>query len=132
MYDVRKKCDKSKDGDLCYREMNWIDTWMNEPKHMEALGVDPSRLTNKVWRRIMIAHHKARLLGGRDEARKVSTFAAHVLPFLPPPHLTCDTLVPSHFPSYTSRPAFPTGQHGSKSLEHHCAGQAVGIARDHT
>ena len=43
MYDVRKKCDKSKDGDLCYREMNWIDTWMNEPKHMEALGVDPSR-----------------------------------------------------------------------------------------
>ena len=43
MYDVRKKCDKSKDGDLCYREMNWIDTWMNERKHMEALGVDPSR-----------------------------------------------------------------------------------------
>ncbi|KZV76370.1 hypothetical protein PENSPDRAFT_646398 [Peniophora sp. CONT] len=43
VYDVRKKCDKSKDGDLCYREMSWIDTWMNETKHKEALGVDPNR-----------------------------------------------------------------------------------------
>ncbi|KAI0053413.1 serine carboxypeptidase [Auriscalpium vulgare] len=39
LYDVRKKCDRSKDGDLCYREMTWIDTWMNNPKNKAALGV---------------------------------------------------------------------------------------------
>ncbi|KAJ7072804.1 carboxypeptidase C [Mycena amicta] len=43
VYDVRKKCDRSKDGDLCYREMNWIDTWMNDAQNKVALGVDPSR-----------------------------------------------------------------------------------------
>jgi carboxypeptidase C (cathepsin A) len=42
-YDVRKKCDRSKDGDLCYRQMGWIETWMNDPKHKVALGVDPER-----------------------------------------------------------------------------------------
>ncbi|KAF7292795.1 Carboxypeptidase [Mycena indigotica] len=43
VYDVRKKCDRSKDGDLCYREVNWIESWMNEPANKVALGVDPSR-----------------------------------------------------------------------------------------
>ncbi|KAF7289387.1 Carboxypeptidase [Mycena indigotica] len=43
VYDVRKKCDRSKDGDLCYRELNWIESWMNEPANKVALGVDPSR-----------------------------------------------------------------------------------------
>jgi len=42
-YDVRKKCDRSKDGDLCYRQMGWIETWMNDPKNKVALGVDPER-----------------------------------------------------------------------------------------
>jgi cathepsin A (carboxypeptidase C) len=42
-YDVRRKCDKSKDGDLCYRQMGWIETWMNNPRIKAALGVDPSR-----------------------------------------------------------------------------------------
>ncbi|KAF7311846.1 Carboxypeptidase [Mycena indigotica] len=32
-----------KDGDLCYREVNWIESWMNEPANKVALGVDPSR-----------------------------------------------------------------------------------------
>ncbi|KAF8913380.1 serine carboxypeptidase [Mucidula mucida] len=40
-YDVRRTCDKSKDGDLCYKQMEWIDTWMNQPKHKSALGVNP-------------------------------------------------------------------------------------------
>jgi hypothetical protein len=25
LYDVRKTCDRQKDGSLCYRQMNWID-----------------------------------------------------------------------------------------------------------
>ncbi|OBZ78042.1 Carboxypeptidase Y A [Grifola frondosa] len=41
-YDVRVKCDRSKDGDLCYKQMSWIDTWMNDPAHKRELGVDPS------------------------------------------------------------------------------------------
>ncbi|KAF7373347.1 Carboxypeptidase [Mycena sanguinolenta] len=42
-YDVRRKCDRSTDGDLCYKEMSYIDTWMNDPKVKVALGVDPTR-----------------------------------------------------------------------------------------
>ena len=33
--------DRSKDGDLCYKQMDWIDTWMNDPKHKKALGANP-------------------------------------------------------------------------------------------
>ena len=43
MYDVRKKCDRAKDGDLCYREMGWIETWLNDPKNKAALGVNLDR-----------------------------------------------------------------------------------------
>ncbi|KAI0347644.1 serine carboxypeptidase [Trametopsis cervina] len=39
LYDVRKPCDRSKDGDLCYKQMTWIDTWMNNPANKKALGV---------------------------------------------------------------------------------------------
>ncbi|KII83244.1 hypothetical protein PLICRDRAFT_455809 [Plicaturopsis crispa FD-325 SS-3] len=42
-YDVRRKCNKDEDGDLCYKQMNWIDTWMNIPANKLALGVDPAR-----------------------------------------------------------------------------------------
>jgi cathepsin A (carboxypeptidase C) len=42
-YDVRRKCDRSTDGDLCYKEMSYIDTWMNDPEVKVALGVDPTR-----------------------------------------------------------------------------------------
>lgn len=40
-YDVRKSCDRSKDGDLCYKQMTWIDTWMNNESNKRALGVNP-------------------------------------------------------------------------------------------
>ncbi|KAF9265881.1 carboxypeptidase C [Marasmius fiardii PR-910] len=40
-YDVRKKCDRTKDGDLCYKQMGWIDVWMNDPKNKIALGANP-------------------------------------------------------------------------------------------
>ncbi|KAI0094232.1 Alpha/Beta hydrolase protein [Irpex rosettiformis] len=43
VYDVRKKCDRSKDGDLCYKQMTWIDVWMNQASNKKALGV-PSDL----------------------------------------------------------------------------------------
>lgn len=45
LYDVRRKCDRSKDADgpLCYKQLNWIETWMNDPKIKAALGADPSR-----------------------------------------------------------------------------------------
>ncbi|KAF7297920.1 Carboxypeptidase [Mycena chlorophos] len=42
LYDVRKKCDRATDGDLCYRQMNWIDTWMNTPANKVAIGANPS------------------------------------------------------------------------------------------
>ncbi|KAF5349522.1 hypothetical protein D9756_008992 [Leucocoprinus leucothites] len=42
-YDVRRKCDRQKDGNLCYRQMQWIEAWMNDPKHKAALGVNPER-----------------------------------------------------------------------------------------
>jgi cathepsin A (carboxypeptidase C) len=44
-YDVRRKCDRSetKDGPLCYKQMGWIETWMNNPIHKAALGVNPDR-----------------------------------------------------------------------------------------
>ncbi|KAF5390154.1 hypothetical protein D9757_002924 [Collybiopsis confluens] len=41
-YDVRRKCDRAKDGELCYREMESVATWMNDPKNKAALGANPS------------------------------------------------------------------------------------------
>ena len=45
LYDVRRKCDRSKDkdGPLCYKQLGWVETWMNNPKIKAAPGVDPSR-----------------------------------------------------------------------------------------
>ncbi|KXN91965.1 hypothetical protein AN958_11025 [Leucoagaricus sp. SymC.cos] len=42
-YDVRKQCDRRKDGNLCYRQMQWIETWMNDPKNKATLGVNPEK-----------------------------------------------------------------------------------------
>src|SRR2546426_593984 len=42
-YDVRKTCDRQKDGNLCYKQMQWIEAWMNNPKNKAALGVNPKR-----------------------------------------------------------------------------------------
>jgi len=41
LYDVRKKCDRARDGDLCYKGLIWIETWMNDPNVKAALGVNP-------------------------------------------------------------------------------------------
>ncbi|WVQ81660.1 hypothetical protein IAT38_003785 [Cryptococcus sp. DSM 104549] len=40
MYDVRRKCDKSEDADgpLCYREMGWMETYLNKPAVKKELG----------------------------------------------------------------------------------------------
>ncbi|KAH9005727.1 serine carboxypeptidase [Lactarius hatsudake] len=45
IYDVRKKCDRSEDADgpICYKEIGWTETWLNDPKTKAALGADPSR-----------------------------------------------------------------------------------------
>ncbi|KAH9067022.1 serine carboxypeptidase [Lactarius deliciosus] len=45
IYDVRKKCDRSEDADgpICYKEIGWTETWLNNPKTKAALGADPSR-----------------------------------------------------------------------------------------
>lgn len=40
LYDVRRKCDREKDGPLCYREMEWIETYMNKPDVRKAWGAD--------------------------------------------------------------------------------------------
>ena len=42
-YDVRRKCDRSKDGDLCYEQLKWIDVFMNDPKNKAILGVNPNK-----------------------------------------------------------------------------------------
>ncbi|KAJ9103145.1 hypothetical protein QFC21_002567 [Naganishia friedmannii] len=40
MYDTRKKCDRSEDADgpLCYRQMGWIEEYMNSQEVKNALG----------------------------------------------------------------------------------------------
>lgn len=38
-YDVRKTCDKEKDSSLCYREMDWIERYMNQEEIKRQLGV---------------------------------------------------------------------------------------------
>lgn len=42
LYDVRRKCDRAKDGELCYPEMGYIETLMNKPSVKRALGVPES------------------------------------------------------------------------------------------
>jgi carboxypeptidase C (cathepsin A) len=42
-YDVRRKCEKDKDGDLCYKQMGWIETYMNTDSIKKELGVDSER-----------------------------------------------------------------------------------------
>ena len=42
-YDARRTCDRTTDGLLCYREMGWVDTYMNQPDVEAALGANPQR-----------------------------------------------------------------------------------------
>ena len=37
-YDVRRTCDRQKDGQLCYKQMKWIDTYLNKPEVKKELG----------------------------------------------------------------------------------------------
>ncbi|KAG8835541.1 hypothetical protein FRB91_001338 [Serendipita sp. 411] len=42
-YDLRQKCDRQKDGSLCYKQMNWIDEWLNKEEVKKELGVPHDR-----------------------------------------------------------------------------------------
>lgn len=42
-YDARRKCDPKKDGQLCYRQMGWIDAFLNDPKIKAEVGANPDR-----------------------------------------------------------------------------------------
>ncbi|GAA5868400.1 hypothetical protein JCM1840_006979 [Sporobolomyces johnsonii] len=43
-YDIRKKCDRDgEDGPLCYKQMQWIETYMNQPDVRKQLGVSKDR-----------------------------------------------------------------------------------------
>ncbi|GAA5905554.1 S10 family peptidase [Sporobolomyces salmoneus] len=43
-YDISKKCDRDgEDGPLCYKEMEWIEVYMNQPEVRKALGVSKER-----------------------------------------------------------------------------------------
>ncbi|KAG6379737.1 peptidase S10 serine carboxypeptidase [Boletus reticuloceps] len=42
-YDARRSCDPTTDGPLCYQEMGWIETYLNQPDVKAALGVNPQR-----------------------------------------------------------------------------------------
>ncbi|KAF8586263.1 peptidase S10 serine carboxypeptidase [Ramaria rubella] len=41
-YDVRRTCDREKDGALCYKQMLWIDTYLNKPQVKKELGATSS------------------------------------------------------------------------------------------
>ncbi|KAF8586261.1 alpha/beta-hydrolase [Ramaria rubella] len=41
-YDVRRKCDREKDGDLCYKQMLWVDTYLNKLEVKKELGATAS------------------------------------------------------------------------------------------
>jgi len=41
-YDVRKTCNPEEDTSLCYKQMGWIETWMNNPAVKAAVGADSS------------------------------------------------------------------------------------------
>ena len=40
-YDARRPCDPEKNGQLCYKQIGWIDTWLNDPKNKAELGANP-------------------------------------------------------------------------------------------
>ncbi|KAG8739484.1 hypothetical protein FRC10_005580 [Ceratobasidium sp. 414] len=42
-YDVRRKCKKDEDGDLCYRQLEWVETYLNNDKVKAQLGAVASR-----------------------------------------------------------------------------------------
>ena len=42
VYDVRRTCDRRVDGPLCYKGLEWVQTWMNDPAVKKELGVQPS------------------------------------------------------------------------------------------
>jgi cathepsin A (carboxypeptidase C) len=42
MYDVRRTCDRQKDGPLCYKGLEWVEAWMNDATIKKELGVNPS------------------------------------------------------------------------------------------
>lgn len=42
MYDARRKCNEDEEGSLCYAEIGWATTWLNDPAHKAALGVNPA------------------------------------------------------------------------------------------
>ncbi|EJU02625.1 carboxypeptidase C [Dacryopinax primogenitus] len=42
-YDVRRTCDREKDGSLCYKELTWIESFLNTEANKIELGVDTER-----------------------------------------------------------------------------------------
>ncbi|KDE04494.1 hypothetical protein MVLG_05060 [Microbotryum lychnidis-dioicae p1A1 Lamole] len=41
-YDITKKCDRDgEDGPLCYKQMQWIETYLNQAEIKKELGADP-------------------------------------------------------------------------------------------
>ncbi|OJA18682.1 hypothetical protein AZE42_08633 [Rhizopogon vesiculosus] len=40
-YDARLACDHKKDGPLCYRQLGWVETYMNNSEVKAALGANP-------------------------------------------------------------------------------------------
>jgi len=43
-YDVRIPCNKEENGELCYAQMGWVDTYLNQPSVKAELGVSPDRV----------------------------------------------------------------------------------------
>ena len=41
-YDVRRTCNPQEDTSLCYKQMGWIETWMNDEKNKKAVGANPA------------------------------------------------------------------------------------------
>ena len=41
-YDVRRTCNPQEDTSLCYKQMGWIETWMNDEENKKAVGANPA------------------------------------------------------------------------------------------
>lgn len=70
MYDIRKKC---VGGGLCYEEMEYIDTYMNSPEVMSALGAEVdsySSCDDAVFQQFMLSG---------DEPKPFQQFVAELL-----------------------------------------------------
>ena len=46
VYDVRRTCDRNEDVPLCSKQLQWVETWMDDPAIKQELGAQPFETCN--------------------------------------------------------------------------------------